>query len=159
MLIRFRIPKTILWVVHLFMIFLLLFTLFRVATFFAFKPQGFSFGDLLPSFGLGLRYDLRWIAIILFPIVFISLIPRLSPFYCQRNKKWWTAYLAVATFIIFFFFAADFGNFSYNNTRLDAGALNFYEDAKIALQMLWQTYPMTWMLLGLVTAVLFFRWM
>src|SRR5205085_1309021 len=53
----------------------------------------------------------------------------------------------------------DFGNFSYNNTRLDAGALNFYEDAGISLQMLWQTYPMTWMLIGLVTVVLLFRWM
>ena len=59
------------------------------------------------------------------------------------------------TFLTFFFFAADFGNFSYNNTRLDAGALNFYEDSKIALQMLWQTYPMTWMLMGLVVTVLF----
>ena len=63
------------------------------------------------------------------------------------------------TFLTFFFFAADFGNFSYNNTRLDAGALNFYEDSRIAMQMLWQTYPMTWMLLGLVMSVFFFRWM
>ena len=159
MLIRLKIPKTILWVVNLFFIFLLIFTLFRLATFFAFKPRDLSFGDLLPSFWLGIRYDLRWIAIILLPIIFLSLIPRFSPFYSARNKKWWTWYLAVMTFLTFFFFAADFGNFSYNNTRLDAGALNFYEDSKIALQMLWQTYPMTWMLLGLIVAVLFFRWM
>jgi len=159
MLIRLKIPKTILWVVNLFFIFLLIFTLFRLTTFFAFKPRDLSFGDLLPSFWLGIRYDLRWIAIILLPIIFISLIPKLSPFYSRRNKKWWTWYLAVMTFLTFFFFAADFGNFSYNNTRLDAGALNFYEDSRIALQMLWQTYPMTWMLLGLMIAVAFFRWM
>ena len=128
MLIRLKIPKTILWVVNLFFIFLLIFTLFRLATFFAFKPGDLSFGDLLPSFWLGIRYDLRWIAIILLPIIFFSLIPRFSPFYSARNKKWWTWYLAVMTFLTFFFFAADFGNFSYNNTRLDAGALNFYEE-------------------------------
>ena len=159
MLIRLKIPKTILWVINLFFIFLLIFTLFRLTTFFAFKPRDLSFGDLLPSFWLGVRYDLRWIAIILLPIIFFSLIPRFSPFYSPQNKKWWTWYLAIMTLLTFFFFAADFGNFSYNNTRLDAGALNFYEDSKIALQMLWQTYPMTWMLLGLVIAVLFFRWM
>jgi len=159
MLIRLKIPKTVLWVINLFFIFLLIFTLFRLATFFAFKPRDLSFADLLPSFLLGIRYDLRWIAIIHLPIIFFSLIPRLSPFYSKRNKKWWTWYLAAMTFLVFFFFAADLGNFSYNNTRLDAGALNFYEDSKIALQMLWQTYPMTWMLLGVVIAVLFFRWM
>jgi phosphoglycerol transferase MdoB-like AlkP superfamily enzyme len=159
MLIRLKLPKTILWVVNLFFIFLLIFTISRFVTFFAFKPQDFSFGDLIPSFFLGLRYDLRWIAIVLLPIIFLSLIPKFSPFYSRRNKKWWTWYLAGITFFVFFFFAADFGNFSYNNTRLDAGALNFYEDAKIALQMLWQTYPMTWVLLGLITVVLLFRWM
>jgi phosphoglycerol transferase MdoB-like AlkP superfamily enzyme len=159
MLIRLKIPKTILWVVKLFMIFILIFTVFRFTTFFAFRPHDLSFGDLIPSFLLGLRYDLRWISIILLPIVFVSLIPNLSPFFSIRNKKWWTWYLAIITFFVFFFFAADFGNFSYNNTRIDAGALNFYEDSKIAMQMLWQTYPMTWMILGLIVAVLVFRYM
>ena len=63
------------------------------------------------------------------------------------------------TFIVFFFFAADFGSFSYNRTRLDAGAMNFVEDPGISLKMMFQTYPMVWMILGLVVAVLFFRWM
>jgi phosphoglycerol transferase MdoB-like AlkP superfamily enzyme len=159
MLIRLKLPKTILWVVNLFLIFLLIFTISRFVTFFVFKPEDFSFSDLVPSFFLGLRYDLRWIAIVLLPIVFLSLVPKFSPFYSAWNKKFWTWYLAIVTFFIFFFFAADFGNFSYNNTRLDAGALNFYEDARIALQMLWQTYPMTWMLIGLIIVVLLFRWM
>ncbi len=114
---------------------------------------------MIPSFLLGIRYDLRWIAIILLPIVFISLIPNLSPFYSARNKKWWTWYLAIITFIIFFFFAADFGNFAYNRTRLNASALNFWEDAKISMAMLWQSYPLFWMLLGLIIAVFFLRWM
>ncbi|HQV59816.1 MAG TPA: sulfatase-like hydrolase/transferase [Chitinophagaceae bacterium] len=159
MLVKYKIPKTILWVANLFVIFLLIFTLFRLATFFAFKPKGISFGDVVPSFLMGFRYDLRWIAIILMPIVLFSTIPRLSPFYSSRNKKWWTWYLAIVTFIVFFFFAAGFGSFSYNRTPLDAGAMNFAEDFSISLKMIWQTYPLIWMLLGLLVAVLFFRWM
>ena len=112
MLTRYRIPKTILWVINLFLIFLVIFTLFRLATYFAFKPNNFSFSDLLPSFLMGVQYDLRWIAIILMPIVVFSMFPRFSPFYSAPNKKWWTWYLAVVTFIVFFFFAADFGSFS-----------------------------------------------
>lgn len=159
MLIRYKIPKTILWVINLFLIFLLIFTIFRFATFFAFRPDTFSFNDLIPSFLLGVRYDLRWIAIILLPIVVISMYPGFSPFYSAKNKKWWTWYLAIITFIVFFFFAADFGSFSYNQTRLDAGAMNFAEDFRVSMQMMWQTYPMIWLVSGLLVAVAIFRWM
>ena len=159
MLIRLKIPKTILWVINLLLIFLLIFTVFRFATYFAFRPTDLDFNDLIPSFLLGIRYDLRWIAIILLPIVVVSLVPTLSPFYSAKNKKWWTWYLAIVTFVVFFFFAADFGNFSYNKTRLNASALNFFEDASISLAMLWQSYPIFWLVMGLLVAVLFFRWM
>ena len=159
MLSRFKIPKTILWVTNLLIIFLIIFTLFRLATFIAFKPRNISFGETIPSFLMGIRYDLRWIAFILLPIIVFSMSPKLSPFYSAKNKKWWTWYLAIVTFIVFFFFAAGFGSFSYNKTPLDAGAMNFVEDPGISLKMMFQTYPMVWMILGLIMAVLFFRWM
>ncbi len=159
MLSRYRIPKTILWVINLFLLFLFLFTAFRLATFFAFKPSDISFGDTIPSLLMGIQYDLRWISILLLPIILISLWPQFSPFYSARNKKIWTWYLAIVTFIVFFFFAADFGSFSYNHTRLDAGAMNFVEDPGISMQMMWQTYPLVWMLAGLILSVLVFRWM
>ncbi|HEY6504912.1 MAG TPA: LTA synthase family protein [Chitinophagaceae bacterium] len=159
MFLKYKIPKTILWVINLLLIFLLIFTLFRVVTYFAFKPKGLSFIELIPSFLMGIQYDLRWIAIILLPIILVSMVPQLSPFYAARNKKWWTWYLAVVTFVVFVFFAADFGSFSYNQTRVDAGAMNFAEDFGISWQMMWQTYPMVWMLLGLLVAVILFRWM
>ena len=145
--------------INLFFIFLALFTIFRAATFFAFRPPHLGLGDVLPSFYLGLQYDLRWIALLLLPIVVLSMWPRLSPFYSARNKKWWTWYLAIVTFIVFFFFAADMGSFSYNQTRLDAGAMNFVEDPGISIRMMWQTYPLFWMLLGLLVTVIIFRWM
>ena len=163
MLVKYKIPKTILWVINLFLIFLLLFTLYRQVTFFAFRhkfyPNGIGFGDVIPSFLLGIRYDLRWIAFILIPVVLISMNPKFSPFYSSRNKMWWTWYLAVATFIVFFFFAAGFGCLSYNQTPLDAGAMNFIEDFNISFQMIKQTYPVFWMILGLSAVVIFFRWM
>ena len=159
MLVRLKIPKTILWVINLLMIFILIFTIFRMATFFAFRPNDLSLDELMPSFMMGVRYDLRWIAAILSPVIVVSMIPAYSPFFSAKNKKWWTWYLAIVTFLVFFFFAADFGSFSYNKTRLDAGALNFVEDAGISFAMMWQTYPMVWLIMGLIVAVLFFRWM
>ena len=156
---QIRIPKTLIWVINLLGIFILIFTLFRLITFFSFRPSGIDFSNAGPAFWLGLRYDLRWIAIVLLPIVLLSSMPTLSPFYSERNKKFWTLYLAVLTLLIFFFFAAGFGSFAYNQTPLDAGAMNFAEDFTIFIKMIWQTYPLLWMLLGLGVAVLFFRWM
>src|SRR5215216_5395562 len=159
MLLRYRLPKTLLWVFNLLVSFVLLFTVYRLITLMAFKPQGEQWSDLIPTFFLGFRYDLRWISIILLPIILASLIPEFSPFHCKRNRKIWTWYLAAVTFIIIFFFAADFGAFSYNNTRLDASSLNFVEDFGISSKMLWQTYPIIWMLIGLVIAVILLRMM
>lgn len=115
--------------------------------------------DALPAFVLGLRYDLRWVAVVLMPVVLLSIKREWTPFYSDRNKKYWTWYLAILTFILFFFFAAGFGSFSYNQTPLDAGAMNFAEDFTTSIRMIWQTYPLMWMLLGLAVAVWFFRWM
>jgi phosphoglycerol transferase MdoB-like AlkP superfamily enzyme len=162
-LVKYKIPKTILWVINLLLIFLIIFTLYRLVTFFAFRHKfyrnGIGFGDVIPSFLLGIRYDLRWIAFILLPVVVLSFVPQLSPFFSARNKKTWTTYLAIVTFIVFFFFAAGFVNLSYNQAPLDAGAMNFVEDFSISWKMMQQTYPLFWMILGLVVAVLFFRWM
>jgi phosphoglycerol transferase MdoB-like AlkP superfamily enzyme len=157
MLIKLRLPKTLLWVFNLLVIFIAMFTFYRLITLFAFKPENEEWNNLFPSFFLGLRFDLRWISIILLPIIIASLIPKLSPFYCERNKKMWTWYLAIMTFVIIFFFAADFGAISYNRTHVGASALNFIEDPVISIKMLWQSYPLIWMVLGLIFMVILLR--
>lgn len=157
MLIKLRLPKTLLWVFNVFVIFILMFTFYRLLTLLAFKPEGQEWKHLAPSFFLGFRFDLRWISIILLPIVVASLIPQLSPFYSNRNRKMWTWYLAIMTFIIIFFFAADFGAISYNRTHVGASALNFAEDPTISVEMLWQSYPLFWMVIGLIFIVMLLR--
>jgi phosphoglycerol transferase MdoB-like AlkP superfamily enzyme len=147
------VPITIKWITKLWLIYLLIFTILRVATVVLFIPEKTSVLSLIPSFILGFKYDAKWISIILLPIAVLSALPRFSPFHSERNKKWWSLYLAFATLLVLFLFAADFGNFSYNHTRLNASALNFAEDPSISFEMLWQSYPMVWLLMALVVAV------
>lgn len=153
-----NIPKTaplaLQWITKLWFIFMLIFILLRVATLILFMPAETTVIEILPSFWLGFLYDARWISIILLPIALLSIFPRFSPFYSTANKKIWSLYLGTAALFILFFFGADFGNFSYNHTRLNASALNFAEDPKISFQMLWQSYPMIWILLALVVTVI-----
>src|SRR6478672_11808812 len=106
MLLKLRLPKTLHWVINLLVVFLLMFTLQRFITFIAFKTEGKLLSDHLSSFFLSLRYDLCWISFILLPLVIASTVRKFSPFYSARTKKFWTWYLAIATFFVFFFFAA-----------------------------------------------------
>ncbi|MGN6541609.1 MAG: LTA synthase family protein [Ginsengibacter sp.] len=147
------VPLTIQWLLMLWLIYLVIFTMLRVATVVLFIPGNIEASSLLPSFWLGFRYDAKWISIILLPIAVLSVYPRFSPFFSEKNKKFWSYYLAITTLIVLFFFGADFGNFSYNHTRINASALNFAEDPLISFQMLWQSYPMVWLVTALVVAV------
>ena len=147
------VPLTIQWIFVLWLIYILIFTLFRTSTVFLFRPVNITFASLLPSFWLGFRFDAKWIAMILLPIAILSVYPKFSPFFSERNKRLWSYYLAITTFIVLFFFGADFGNFSYNHTRINASALNFAEDPIISIKMLWQSYPMVWILSALALTV------
>ncbi|HEY0042808.1 MAG TPA: LTA synthase family protein [Flavisolibacter sp.] len=157
MLLHLRIPKTLLWVLNLLIIYTLLFTAFRLTTLLLFKPDGESITALLPSFFLGLRFDLRWISVMLLPIVLASTLPQFSPYYSPINKKVWTWYLAIATFLVVLIYTIDFGCFAYYRVRLGATVLNFADDAAIAAVMLWESYPVVWMIFGLVIMVLSLR--
>jgi phosphoglycerol transferase MdoB-like AlkP superfamily enzyme len=137
------------WVLQLFCILLLAFTLLRLITFFSFSPVQLSLVDALPSFWLGLRYDIRWICIVLAPLILLGSIPAISPFKSPATKRMWIIYLVVITSLLFLFFGADFGHFDYVETRLNASALNFIEDFAISMNMLWQSYPLFWIFLFL----------
>ncbi len=159
MFIRCRVPKTIQWIIKLFIIYLLIFTAFWVATVCFFKPKNINWSQLLPAFWLGLKYDLRWIAFLLLPIAILSVVPRFSPFYNEFSKRFWSGYLGIITLLVLFFYGADFGQFAYINARLNADALIFAEDPKESMQMIWQSYPILWILVGLFGAVLMMTWM
>src|SRR5215218_6064106 len=155
----YRIPRTLLWVLNVFAVYALLFTTFRLLTLLLFHPAGEQPSGILSAFLLGFRFDLRWISILLLPIVTAGIFPRLSPYSSERNKQLWTWYLAVTTFFVVLLYCIDFGCFAYFHVRLGATVLNFADDAAIATQMLWESYPMFWMLSGLVIVVLLLRYL
>jgi len=150
---EWRVPKTVQWLLRVFILYIVIFTGFRGATIFFFKPPSTTLIELMPASWLGVKYDLRWIAFILFPIAMFSLYPRFSPFYGEGPKRFWTFYLGFLTLLVFFFYGADFGQFAYVNARLNADALIFAEDPVESLQMMWQSYPLVWIMIGLAVAV------
>lgn len=157
MFLQLRLPKTLLWVLNVAIIYTLLLTFFRMLTLFLFLPENGNLSNILSAFWLGLRFDLRWISLLLFPVVTAGMIPTLSPYESLRNKKIWTWYLAITTFLVFLIYAIDFGCFAYFRVRLGATVLTFADDTAIAMQMLWEMYPLFWMIAGLLATVLILR--
>jgi phosphoglycerol transferase MdoB-like AlkP superfamily enzyme len=159
MFIKWKVPKTVQWIIKLFLIYLFIFTAFRIATVIFFKPKDSTWLELAPSFWLGLKYDLRWISFIVSPIALLSLYKKFSPFYNVMAKNFWTGYLAIITLLVLFFYGADFGQFTYINARLNADALIVVDDPRESLQTIWQSYPIVWILIGLIGAVMMTVWM
>ena len=145
-----KIPKLIRLVFVTGIIFLLIMSLLRLVLYWAFSKQGHHFGDLLPAFGLGIRFDLRYAGILCVLLLLTGALPFLSPFHKTAGRKWTLFVLALAGFLIIFFYSVDFAHYGYLSQRLNASVLNYLADATISAGMVWQTYPVIRILLLLI---------
>lgn len=139
-------------------ILLILFTLMRLGLYLFFNKQGNSLGELSKTFFLGLRFDLRTISIVLLIMLLIGSIRWLHPFVSQRGRRFWTIFLYIVVFVFLFLFVVDFAHYAYLVQRLNASVLNYLEDAGISLNMVWQSYPVIRLILGLAVSTWMVMW-
>src|SRR4051812_35442544 len=153
-----KLPKLVRWILSVGLIFLLTFTLMRLGLFFMSDKGVNSTGKLSSAFFLGLRYDLRYISILLLVMLVLGSIRFLHPFISNRGRIFWMVILALVTVFILIFFAVDFAHYAYLQQRLNASVLNYLEDAGISMTMVWQSYPVVKLSLGLLVAVFVISW-
>jgi len=153
-----KIPKLIRWILWTGLIFLVLFTLMRLGLFILSNQQSYGLSKLGGAFFLGLRYDLRMISILLLVMLILGSIPVLHPFSSARGKKCWMITLGIVSFLAVFFFAIDFAHYAYLEQRLNASVLNYLEDARISMSMVWQSYPIVRIVLGVLLVALLLIW-
>jgi phosphoglycerol transferase MdoB-like AlkP superfamily enzyme len=152
-----NIPKTVRLVFSTGIIFLLIMSLLRLSLYLAFPAQGHSFADVIPSFLLGLRFDLRYAGILCLLLLLLGSLPVFQPFRTVVGRRIALSLTAIAAFLLVFFYAVDFAHYSYLSQRLNASVLNYLSDAGISTRMVWQTYPVLRILLLLVAGVWVFR--
>lgn len=141
-------------------IFLALLTLMRIGFYSYFNHQGNTPGKVIDAFFLGLRYDLRSVSILLLVILVLGSLPWLHPFSAgPRIRKFWLALISLVALAIFFFYSVDFAHYAYLQQRLNASVLNYLEDAGISMNMVWQSYPVLRIILGLIVGVLLIRFL
>ena len=83
-----NIPKTVRLVLAIGIIFLLIMSLLRLALYLVFPSQGHSFVSLLPSFWLGIRYDLRYAGILMVLLLITASFSILDPFRRHGGQRW-----------------------------------------------------------------------
>jgi len=152
-----NIPKTVRLVFSTGIIFLLMMSLLRLALFLSFSRQGHSFGALIPSFLLGIRYDLRYVGILDVLLLLLGMLRVSDPFRSGWARRLALGLIGIATFLILFFYSVDFAHYSYLSQRLNASVLNYLTDAGISVHMVWQTYPVIRIVLLLIFGTWLFR--
>src|SRR5580658_4609311 len=94
-----KVPKLIRSVLATGIIFLLIMSLLRVALYLSFSKQGNHFGDLLPAFVLGFRFDCRYVGILLVILLISGSFPALHPLRSQAGKRWAIFLTSLAAFL------------------------------------------------------------
>ncbi len=145
-----NIPKTVRLVFSIGIIFLLIMSLLRLALFVSFPKQGHHFTAVASSFLLGIRYDLRYAGILAAILLITGSFSFLDPFRSKAGRKWVLFLSGFSGLLLVFFYAVDFAHYSYLSQRLNASVLNYLTDAGISANMVWQTYPVTRILLLLI---------
>jgi len=98
------------------------------------------------AFGIGVRFDLRIALLLMLPLAAVSYLPGglgLRGGFGARLAVITSALMAAT---ITFFYITDFAHYAYLDERLNASVLRFLEDGMDSFQMVWESYPVVWLL-------------
>src|SRR4030095_10454985 len=93
-----EIPRIVRWTLSTGLLFLVVLTIMRICLFLFFNRQSHSFGDLIPSFFLGLRFDLRMVCVLMLLMLVPGSIPPFSPFRSRTTKLCWNIFFGLVVF-------------------------------------------------------------
>jgi phosphoglycerol transferase MdoB-like AlkP superfamily enzyme len=154
-----KIPKLIRWIFSAGIIFLICMLLMRIVFLVYFPKQGNHFADVIPSFFLGFRYDLRDVCILCLALFIVGIIPFFNPFGVRKGKGFSLFITGLAGFLLLFFYSVDFAHYSYLSQRLNASVLNYFADAGTSATMIWQTYPVVKIIFVLIVGTWLINWL
>lgn len=108
--------------------------------------------DTLYALYTGAKFDGRLAVFMSIPLGIVLAVPftetRLALLRYTLDGLYALIFLAVTIVYV-----TDFGYFFYMHQRLDASIADFLHDATISFDMVWQTYPVVWISLGVAAAI------
>jgi phosphoglycerol transferase MdoB-like AlkP superfamily enzyme len=145
-----RLPKLIHFLLLLTFWEVVLFTLFRVAFFIAFKDYGsdYTTADVLYSFWLGFRFDLQLALIANLPIFLFGSIKYIGIFKSTFGKYFWISYIFIVNTAFSLVYVIDFPYFDFFKKMVDSSIIRYFYDIGEAFKMVSEGYPLIPTLLG-----------
>lgn len=129
----------------------LVFTLFRIIFLFVFRAALLpaNYHELWETFYIGAKFDARLACGLAIPLgLFLSmgLFWRWLRIF-RKVVPFFYGLLEAAVLLVYF---ADFAHYAYIAMRINYSIFTYSENASISLQMAWQTYPLLWVVFGLL---------
>lgn len=81
-----------------------------------------------------------------------------NPFHKKISEKIFRWFFNIIFFVLVLFYALDFEHYDYLQQRLSASIINFTGDAKISLNMIWETYPVFGLTLFILLSTALLVW-
>lgn len=114
--------------------------------------------DLLSAVYIGAKFDGRLAVFMSIPLAFVLAIPwtesRLRALRYPLDALYSLFFLCITVVYI-----TDFGYFFYMHQRVDATVVDFLYDATISFDMVWQTYPVVGISLGVLVLMALYAWL
>ncbi len=139
----------------------LILTLFRLIFWVVFRPtaQEAPGSDFLWALYVGFKFDLRLSLLICLPVLALSWIPGLNFVRSSIAKRIWLVYFVAMTAFLILTYFVDLAHYGYLHDRLNASAIEHILSPEIALQFIWETYPVIPGILVLVLLSVGFGWL
>ena len=151
-----KLPKLIRFLSLLIFWEVVLFTLFRIAFFIAFKDYGTGYDslDVLFSFWLGFRFDLQLAIIANLPILLFGGVKYIGIFKSNFGKYFWISYIFVVNIAFIALYIIDFPYFDFFKKMVDSTIIRYFYDIGEAFKMLSEGYPLIPSMIGFLLFML-----
>ena len=141
------------------LLYFILFALLRGLFYFGFsgiENEQATTDDIWQALYIGLKFDLRLALLLTLPVVLLAFLPRFNLISSPLVRAINSLYLTLSTAALMAVYVLDFGHYAYLGVRLNSTVMRFFEDLQISTEMVWQSYPVIWILLAVVTTVALF---
>ncbi len=114
---------------------------------------------VLSALGIGLRFDLRLALLIMLPLAALAYLPRVNLLNNGLMRFLAHSYLIIVLALLGLTYILDLGHYAYLGERLNVTALRFLKDTRDSTLMVWESYPVIWITLGLIAGVAVCYWL
>ncbi|MBR3631451.1 MAG: sulfatase-like hydrolase/transferase [Elusimicrobiaceae bacterium] len=105
--------------------------------------------ELWETFYIGAKFDARLACAVAIPLGLYLTVYAFwhKASYIKKGVCWFYALIEMLLMLIYF---TDFAHYAYISMRVTSSIFTYSENALISAQMLWETYPVVWIILGLL---------